>query len=84
MKYVTGKVISNKMKETAVVEINWSVPHPVYQKRMQRSSKFHAHNALGAKIGDMVRMVEIKPMSKTKNWKIEEVISSEVAVKAAK
>ncbi len=74
MKSVIGTVISDKMKNTVVVKIDRLVAHPTYSKRMRRSSKFHAHNGIGAKTGDTVKLVEIKPMSKTKNWKVEAVI----------
>lgn len=74
MKILTGKVVSDKMKDTVVVEISWSVAHPMYLKRMHRSKKVHAHNVIGAKTGDNVKLVEIRPMSKTKNWKVEAVI----------
>jgi small subunit ribosomal protein S17 len=74
MKSVIGKVISDKMTNTVVVEVKRLVAHPKYSKRLRRSSKFHAHNEIGAKTGDTVKIVEIKPMSKTKNWKVEAVI----------
>ena len=74
MKTVIGKVISDKMNQTVVVEMTILVPHIKYSKLMSRTRKFHAHNSVGAKTGDIVRIVEIKPMSKTKNWKVEAVI----------
>jgi small subunit ribosomal protein S17 len=74
MKAVVGKVISDKMKNTVVVEVGRSMAHPLYHKQMRKNSKFHAHNEIGAKTGDTVRLVEIRPMSKTKYWKVEAVI----------
>lgn len=74
MKTVTGKVVSTKMKDTVVVEVSRLTPHPLYLKRISRTSRFHAHNAIGAKMGDTVRLVEIRPMSKTKNWKVEAIV----------
>ncbi len=74
MKTVIGKVISDKMKDTVVVSMTILVPHPKYSKMISKTRKFHAHNGVGAKVGDSVRIVEIKPMSKTKNWKVEAVI----------
>jgi len=73
MKSVVGKVISAKMKDTVVVEMSILVPHPAYSKLVRRTSKYHVHNGVGAKMGDTVKIVEIRPMSKTKNWKVEEV-----------
>jgi small subunit ribosomal protein S17 len=74
MKTVVGKVISDKMKDTVVVEIEWLMTHPIYSKKIHRSRKLHAHNVIGAKLGDKVRLVEIRPMSKTKNWKVEAIV----------
>jgi len=74
MKHLIGKVVSDKMKETVVVEYLWFVKHPMYSKQMRRTRKFHAHNTVGAKTGDMVRIVSIQPMSKTKHWKVEAVV----------
>lgn len=74
MKSVIGQVISDKMKNTVVVEMTIKVAHPKYSKLMSRTRTFHAHNAIGAKVGDTVRLVEIRPMSKTKNWNVEAVI----------
>ncbi len=74
MKTVIGKIISAKMQNTVVVEVSRLTPHPLYKKRISRRSRFHAHNAVGAKTGDTVRLIEVKPMSKTKNWKVEVVL----------
>jgi small subunit ribosomal protein S17 len=74
MKGVTGIVVSDKMKNTVVVEVQRVIAHPVYHKRMRRSSKFHADNQIGAKIGQTVRLVATKPISKTKFWKVEEIV----------
>ena len=74
MKATVGKILSNKMKQTAVVEVVRFKAHPLYHKRVRKTSKFHAHDELGAKPGDDVKMVQIPPMSKTKTWKIIEII----------
>lgn len=74
MKTITGKVISAKMIHTAVVEVVRFIEHPVYHKRIRRTKKFHAHDEIGVKEGDQVRLVETKPISKTKFWKIVEVV----------
>jgi small subunit ribosomal protein S17 len=64
------------MQKTVVVEVEWLVEHPMYHKRMHRSGKHHAHDELGAKVGDLVKMEEIRPMSKTKTWKVLEILNT--------
>lgn len=70
MRILTGKIISDKMAKTVVVEVGRFVIHPMYHKRVKRSRNFHAHNELGMKIGDVVKIVEVKPISRTKTWKV--------------
>ncbi|KKU63237.1 MAG: 30S ribosomal protein S17 [Candidatus Amesbacteria bacterium GW2011_GWA1_47_16] len=74
MKTFTGKVVSAKTPQTAVVEVTRFVAHPVYYKRIRKSKKYHAHCLLDIKEGDTVVMKEIKPMSKTKHFQITEVV----------
>jgi small subunit ribosomal protein S17 len=69
-----GKVVSNKIPQTATVVVESFVIHPKYQKRMMRTKRFLVHDELGLKAGDTVRFVEIKPMSKLKRWKAVEVV----------
>lgn len=71
-----GKVISDKMQKTVVVMVERTVKHPKYGKIMKRSTKLHAHdeNQVG-KIGNVVRIQESRPLSKTKSWVLIEVIS---------
>ena len=73
MRRIQGVVVSDKMEKAAIVRVERWVTHPLYKKRVRRHKKFHAHNALGAKVGDKVVMVETKPLSKAKRWKIVEV-----------
>ena len=76
----TGKVVSNKMDKTITVMIERRVKHPVYGKYITRSSKIHAHdesNQCG--IGDTVTVGETRPISRTKTWKLLEVIESAAA-----
>ncbi len=78
---VTGKVVSNKMDKTITVMIERRVKHPVYGKYITRSSKVHAHdesNQCG--IGDTVVVAESRPISKSKSWKLMEVVESAVQV----
>ncbi len=70
MKTYTGKILSTKMKNTVVVAVDRMVTHPKYQKKMRRTSKFHAHTDRELKIGDVVQIGEIKPMSKTVTFKV--------------
>jgi small subunit ribosomal protein S17 len=65
-----GKIVSDKMDSTAVVLIERYVKHPKYGKFIRRSTKLHVHNDGGYKMGDSVKIVETKPYSKTKFWKI--------------
>lgn len=73
---VVGKVVSNKMQKTIVVLVERTVKHPKYGKIMKRRTKFHAHDESQiGKIGDMVKIQESRPLSKTKSWVLVEVIS---------
>jgi small subunit ribosomal protein S17 len=77
----TGKVVSNKMDKTITVMVERRVKHPVYGKIMTRSSKIHAHdeeNQCG--IGDTVTVAETRPISKSKTWKLLEVVESAAQV----
>ena len=77
----TGKVVSNKMDKTITVLIERRVKHPVYGKYISRSSKIHAHdesNQCG--IGDTVTVAESRPISKSKTWKLMEVVESATQV----
>ncbi|GAA5482367.1 30S ribosomal protein S17 [Haloferula sargassicola] len=71
-----GVVVSDKMNKTIVVEHVARVPHPQFKKIVKRSKKYYVHDEEGAaKIGDKVRIVETRPMSKTKCWALAEVLS---------
>lgn len=71
-----GVVVSTKMDKTIVVEYVARVPHPRFKKIVKRSKKFYAHDEEGkAAIGDKVRIVETKPISKLKCWVLAEVLS---------
>jgi small subunit ribosomal protein S17 len=70
-----GQVVSTKMQKTIVVEVSRRVPHPLYKRIIGKRKKFYAHDAEGsAKTGDVVRIVECRPLSKLKRWKLAEVI----------
>jgi len=70
-----GIVVSNSMDKTAVVAIETLLRHPLYGKRMKRTKRFKAHDEHNeAQVGDRVRMVETRPLSKDKRWRIAEII----------
>lgn len=72
---VQGKVVSNKMDKTVVVLVERKIKHPKYGKFIKKSTKLHAHTEQEIQIGDFVMICEIKPMSKTKSWKVLEVMT---------
>ncbi len=70
-----GIVTSDKMNETVVVTVQDRVKHKLYGKFVTRSNKLHAHNADDdARVGDRVRIVETRPISKTKHWRVAEIV----------
>ena len=72
---VTGKVVSNKMDKTVTVLIERKVKHPVYGKYIRRSTKLHVHDAENAcQEGDTVPIEECRPLSKSKSWRLVEVV----------
>jgi small subunit ribosomal protein S17 len=71
----TGEVVSNKMNRTIVVRVTRRHPHPVFKKVITTYNKFYAHDEKQeAKIGDRVRIVETRPISKLKRWRLVEVV----------
>jgi small subunit ribosomal protein S17 len=70
-----GVVVSNAMDKTIVVRVDAVKAHPRYKKVVRRSTKFHAHDEQNqASVGDIVRIVETRPLSKTKNWRLAEIV----------
>jgi small subunit ribosomal protein S17 len=70
-----GTVVSDKMEKTVVVAIERRVPHPVYGKMVTRTKRLKAHDeANSAKVGDTVRIVETRPLSKDKRWRLLEIV----------
>ncbi len=70
-----GDVVSNKMSKTIVVKVERRFPHPRYRKVVTAFKKFYAHDEKGeAKVGDRVRIQECRPLSKTKRWRLVEVV----------
>ena len=70
-----GIVVSNKMDKTIVVAVRDNVKHPVYSKIIKRTTKIHAHDENNeCSIGDIVEVMETRPLSKTKRWRLVEVV----------
>lgn len=69
-----GVVSSDKMMKTVVVRVDRLVKHPIYRKYVRRRKKFMAHDELGAKVGDKVRIMETRPLSARKRWRVVEII----------
>jgi small subunit ribosomal protein S17 len=70
-----GEVVSTKMTKTIVVQVTRKVPHPLYKRIVTKRNKFYAHDEQEtAKIGDVVRIVESRPLSKMKRWTLGEVV----------
>ena len=70
-----GQVVSTKMQKTIVVEIEMRKAHPKYKRVMKSNKKFYAHDELNsARIGDVVRIREARPLSKLKRWSLEEIV----------
>ena len=73
---VEGRVVSNKMDKTVTVLVERQVQHALYGKYIRRSTKLHAHDADNAcQMGDMDRVAECAPLSKTKNWRVVEIVT---------
>ena len=71
----TGVVSSNKMDKTITISVERKVKHPMYGKFVKKTTKFHAHDEKNeCSIGDLVKIMETRPLSKTKRWRLVEVI----------
>lgn len=78
---VTGKVVSNKMNKTIVVQIDRKVKHPLYGKYVRKSSKMYAHDEKNeCNIGDMVVIKQSRPLSRTKRWILVEILKRDEQV----
>ena len=71
-----GEVVSKKMQKTATVVVERVVVHPIYKKRYKRLKKYHVHDTFGVEVGQTVKFVASKPYSKSKRWKIIEVVDT--------
>ncbi|MCL6633458.1 MAG: 30S ribosomal protein S17 [Alicyclobacillus herbarius] len=76
-----GKVVSDKMDKTIVVAVEERVMHPLYGKTVRRTKKFKAHDENNeAKVGDVVRIMETRPLSKEKRWRLVEIVEKAVII----
>ena len=72
-----GRVVSDKMNKTVVVAIEWRQTHPLYGKSVKRVTKLHAHDEdNGCKVGDVVNVMETRPLSKTKRWRVTNILAA--------
>jgi small subunit ribosomal protein S17 len=79
-KILLGEVVSNRMHKTITVKVERRVRHPMYERVVKRSKKFHAHDEHNqCQIGDVVRIIETRPLSKTKCWRLLEVVRRQTA-----
>jgi small subunit ribosomal protein S17 len=76
---ITGVVTSNKMQKTVVVEISRTYRHPLYNKVVHSRHHVMAHDELGCQMGDMVRIVESRPLSRHKHWVVELIIRHDIS-----
>lgn len=71
----TGRVVSDKMDKTRVIEASWHTRHPRYQKVLQRVSRYYAHDEKNeSHLGDRVEIVETRPLSKLKRWRVVRIL----------
>lgn len=80
---MTGFVTSNKMTKTVVVEITRTYRHPLYKKVVHSSKRVKAHDELGCQIGDEVKLVASKPISRDKHWVVESIVKREIRTEDA-
>jgi small subunit ribosomal protein S17 len=70
-----GVVVSAKTEKTVAVELTRQFAHPLYGKRLTRTKRVHAHDEKGARIGDTVRLMETRPVSRLKRWRVVEILT---------
>ena len=78
---LVGKVVSDKMDKTVVVQVTRKIPHPVYGKILKRFKKYNSHiTNVSPKIGDIVKISSTRPISKTKRWRVSEIVRESVKI----
>lgn len=74
-KILLGEVVSDRMHKTITVKVERRIRHPIYERVVKRSKKYHAHDEHNqCQMGDQVRIVETRPLSKTKRWRVVEIV----------
>jgi small subunit ribosomal protein S17 len=74
-----GEVVSNRMQKTITVKVERRLRHPIYERVVKRSKKFHAHDERNeCQVGDLVRIIETRPLSKTKCWRLLEIVQRRI------
>ena len=77
----TGRVVSDKMDKTVVVSVGVLKPHPLYKKLVRHTKKYKVHDGNNAcKVGDKVKIVETRPLSKEKRWRVLEIVSRRTGI----
>jgi small subunit ribosomal protein S17 len=80
-KILLGEVISNKMQKTIVVKVERNIQHPAYKRRVKRTKKYKVHDETNqCAVGDKIRIIETRPLSREKRWRVLEVVSHAKAV----
>jgi small subunit ribosomal protein S17 len=78
-----GEVVSTKMQKTIVVAVSRRVPHPLYKRIVTKRKRFYAHDEEGiARLGDVVRIIECRPLSRLKRWRLGEVVRKAALIAA--
>jgi small subunit ribosomal protein S17 len=78
---MVGEVVSDKMDKTVVVQVTRKIPHPVYKKFVKRFKKFQVHvESVQPKVGDVVKISSMRPMSKNKRWRVSEIVRESVKI----
>lgn len=82
-KVLLGEVVSNRMQKTITVKVERRVRHPIYERVIKRSKRFHVHDEHDqCQIGDHVRIIETRPLSKTKRWRLLEIVRRRAGIAA--
>ena len=78
---MVGEVVSDKMDKTVVVQVTRKIPHPVYKKFVKRFKKYQVHvESIQPKMGDVVKISSMRPMSKNKRWRVSEIVRESVKI----
>ena len=80
-KTLLGEVVSDRMHKTITVMVQRRVRHPIYERVIKRSKRYHAHDERNqCQIGDVVRIVETRPLSRTKRWRLQEIVRRRIEI----